>query len=101
MIFPALSPQILSRFPPTLLLSGTRDQALSSCVESELALRRAGAVTEMHIWDGMWHAFFVDPDMPESREAYGVIAKFFERHLSPKIRHAEEEQFGDDNATHY
>jgi len=101
MIFPALSPQILSRFPPTLLLSGTRDQALSSCVESELALRRAGAVTEMHIWDGMWHAFFVDPDMPESREAYGVIAKFFERHLNPKIRHAEEEQFGDDNATHY
>jgi acetyl esterase/lipase len=86
MIFPALSAQILRHFPPTLLLSGTRDQALSSCVESELALRRAGVVTEMHVWDGMWHAFFVDPDMPESREAFGMIARFFERHLNPESK---------------
>jgi len=30
----------------------------------------------------MWHAFFVDPDMPESTQAYQVIARFFARHLA-------------------
>ncbi len=80
-VFPGLSDDVLRRFPPTLLLTGTRDQALSSSIRSEIALHRAGVFTEMHIWDGMWHAFFVDPDIPESREAYGFIADFFRSHL--------------------
>jgi epsilon-lactone hydrolase len=29
----------------------------------------------------LWHAFFVDPDLPESKEVYGVIVRFFDRHL--------------------
>jgi hypothetical protein len=29
---------------------------------------KVGVETEMHIWDGMWHAFFIDPDLPESKE---------------------------------
>jgi hypothetical protein len=30
----------------------------------------------------MWHSFFSDPDMPESREAYAVMVGFFDRHLA-------------------
>jgi len=37
--------------------------------------------TELHVWDGMWHSFFSDPDMPESREAYAVMVRFFDRRL--------------------
>jgi acetyl esterase/lipase len=84
LLFPANSPVVLRHFPPTLLLAATRDQAFSSAVESELALHRAGVPTEMRIWDGMWHAFFVDPDIPESREAYAVAAAFFRTHLGHK-----------------
>ncbi len=80
--FAANSSDLLKSFPPTLLLTGTRDQAFSSTIASEVALHAAGVPTEMHVWDGMWHAFFVDPDLPESREAYGDIARFFDRTLA-------------------
>ena len=58
------------------------DFALSSVVRGELLLSNAGVHTEMHVWDGMWHSFFSDPDMPESREAYAVMVGFFDRHLA-------------------
>jgi hypothetical protein len=29
----------------------------------------------------MWHSFFSDPELPESKAAYAVIARFFDRHL--------------------
>jgi len=81
LVFPGYSPAMLARFPPTLLISGTRDFAMSAIVQSERQLSSAGVETEMHIWDGMWHSFFSDPEMPESREAYAVMARFFDRHL--------------------
>lgn len=81
LVVPASSPQVLAQFPPTLLISGTRDFAMSTVVQSERVLSKAGVQTEMHIWDGMWHSFFSDPEMPESREAYAVMAHFFDRHL--------------------
>jgi hypothetical protein len=32
----------------------------------------------------MWHAFFMDPDLPESQEVYRVVADFFARHLGTR-----------------
>jgi len=81
LVVPGNFPNVLAQFPPTLLISGTRDFAMSTVVRSELLLSNAGVQTEMHIWDGMWHSFFSDPEMPESREAYAVMARFFDRHL--------------------
>jgi acetyl esterase/lipase len=43
---------------------------------------RAGVDAELHVWDGLPHAFWYNSDLPESREAYDVIARFFERHLA-------------------
>ena len=82
--FPISSPSLLARFPPTLLISGTRDFSLSSLLEAQAALTNANVEVDLHVWDGMWHAFFVDPDLPESREAYAVIVRFFARHLGAK-----------------
>jgi epsilon-lactone hydrolase len=78
---PVSSLEVLSRFPPTLLISGTRDLALSSVVYTDTRLAKAGVQTELHVWEGMWHAFHFDVDLPESREAYEVVARFFDRHL--------------------
>lgn len=78
---PVSSLEGLSRFPPTLLISGTRDMGLSSVVYTDTRLAKAGVATELHIWEGMWHAFHFDPQLPESREAYDVIARFFDRQL--------------------
>lgn len=81
LVFPANSSQLLAKFPPTLLITGTRDFTMSSEIQSQRLLTDAGVDTELHIWDGMWHSFFSDPEMPESREAYAVMVKFFDRHL--------------------
>ena len=72
----------LAAFPPTLLISGTRDMALSQVLVTNEMLTKAGVIPELHVWEGMWHSFFSDPELPESREAYGVMAHFFVRHLS-------------------
>ena len=84
MVFPGQSPALLAKFPPTLLITGTRDMAMGSVIQSQALLSRAGVETELHVWDGMWHSFFSDPEIPESRDAYRVIVAFFDRHLGHK-----------------
>jgi acetyl esterase/lipase len=81
LVFPAGSPALLKQFPPTLLITGTRDFTMSSEIRSQQLLENAGVDAELHVWDGMWHSFFSDPEMPESKEAYAVMVHFFDRHL--------------------
>ncbi|MGA7538401.1 MAG: alpha/beta hydrolase [Steroidobacteraceae bacterium] len=81
-VLPGVSRKVLARFPPTLLITGTRDFLMSSEIQSANLLTQAGIDAELHVWNGMWHAFFVDPDMPESMQAYRVVAQFFVRHLT-------------------
>jgi epsilon-lactone hydrolase len=81
LVQPGLSPALLAKFPPTLLITGTRDMTLSSVVASQQLLDQAGVQTELHVWEGMWHSFFSDPELPESTDAYRVITRFFQRHL--------------------
>jgi len=54
---------------------------MSSVLRSQSLLTAAGVETELHVWDGMWHAFFSDPEIPESRQAYAVMLRFFDRRL--------------------
>lgn len=87
MVFPVNSRDVLSHFPPTLLIAGSRDFTVSSLFKAQSALTNAGVDAELHVWDGMWHAFFFDPDLPESQEVYRVVVDFFERHLGhPRSR---------------
>jgi acetyl esterase/lipase len=79
--FPADSVELLKRFPPALLISGTRDLALSDVIYTDTQLTKAGAASELHVWDGMGHCFVVDTDAPETRDAWQVIIRFFDRHL--------------------
>jgi len=44
-------------------------------------LTDAGVRTELHIWEGVWHSFFSDPELPESKAMYAVVARFFDREL--------------------
>jgi len=78
---PILSPDILKTFPPTLIITATRAMELSSAVNTHRELVKAGVDAELHVWDGLGHFFYSDIDLPESREAYQVMADFFERRL--------------------
>lgn len=80
-IVPVDYPEILKRFPPTLFTTGTRAHEMSSAAHSHLQLAKQGVESQLYVWDGQGHMFLYNPDLPEAREAYGLIAKFFDQHL--------------------
>ena len=84
--YPLASPDEIKAMPPTLLLAGGRDFAVSALTLADRRLTAAGVPSELHLFDGLPHAFFVWPDMPESMEAYRLIASFFDRHLGRSAR---------------
>lgn len=81
--FPVRSKEVLAKFPPSLLISSTRDLALSSVVHTHSLLVQLGVEGELHVWEGLGHAFFMNPALPQSREVYEVVVKFFDKHLGP------------------
>jgi epsilon-lactone hydrolase len=87
LLSPMVSNELLGRFPPTLLISATRAGELSSTVDTHRRLTGAGVKADLHVWDGLGHAFmFMNPELPESKEAHSVIANFFAQNLPAKAR---------------
>ena len=83
---PGLSPIYgdFGRLPPAVLLTGTRDLFLSNTVRTHRKLRNAGVHAELHVYEGLSHAqFALNPDAPVTKDAYGEMARFFDRHLVP------------------
>lgn len=78
---PVVAPELLSKFPPTLVLTGTRAFDMSTAVNTHRELVKAGVDARLHLWDGLGHAFFYDIDLPESRESFEVMASFFREQL--------------------
>ena len=81
---PLLSPVYgdMSGFPPTILTTGTRDLLLSNTVRVHRKLRAAGVEAELEVYEGQSHAQFGRDDrLPETKEAFGEIAAFFDKHL--------------------
>jgi epsilon-lactone hydrolase len=81
LVAPVNSPEILAWFPPTLIVTGTRGFELSNAVYTHSRLIKAGVDAHLHVWEGLFHGFFYNPDVPESRDCYAVIVKFFDRQL--------------------
>lgn len=67
----------LAKFPPTLLMTGTRDALLSGCSLMHRALKRAGADAELVVFEAMPHGFWNMIQLPESREALQYMVDFF------------------------
>lgn len=81
LVSPGSSDETLRRFPPTLIISGTRGFELSSAVKTHSRLVALGVQADLHVWEGLFHGFFYNPDVPESREAHNVMIRFFDRNL--------------------
>lgn len=83
---PVLSPLFsdLSGMPPTLFITSGRDILLSGTTILQRAFLRAGNDdAELVVFEGLPHAFWNDATLPESKEADGIMAHFFLRHLKP------------------
>jgi monoterpene epsilon-lactone hydrolase len=69
-------------FPPTILISGTRDMLLSDTVRSHRKLRDAGVVADLHVFEGLSHAgYLMAPDSPESVSTFAELSAFLKTHL--------------------
>jgi epsilon-lactone hydrolase len=80
---PALSPLFadLRNMPPTLLVSSTRDMLLSQTSIFHRALLRAGNDAQLVVFEALPHAFWYHFELPETREALELMAKFFDEKL--------------------
>ena len=69
-------------FPPTILISGTRDMLLSDTVRVHRKLREAGIEADLQVFEGMSHAEYIPVfNAPESKEVFQEIVFFFDKHL--------------------
>ena len=81
---PLLSPIYgdMHGFPPAILNTGTRDLLLSNTVRVHRKLREAGVDAQLEVFEGMSHAQYqFDDRVPETREAFGEITAFLDKHL--------------------
>ncbi|HZD32465.1 MAG TPA: alpha/beta hydrolase, partial [Candidatus Angelobacter sp.] len=81
---PVLSPiySDLKGFPPTLFLTSGRDLLLSNTVNLQRAFVNAGVNAQLIVYEGLWHAFWNEWYLPESKEAHHAMADFFDQQLS-------------------
>jgi acetyl esterase/lipase len=81
---PLLSPVYgdMHGFPPSILTTGTRDLLLSNTVRVHRKLRDAGVDAQLEVFEGQSHAQYqFDDRVPETKQAFGEITGFFDRHL--------------------
>ncbi|MFP5227406.1 MAG: alpha/beta hydrolase fold domain-containing protein [Acidobacteriota bacterium] len=82
---PVLSPVFadLRDMPPTLFITSGRDMLLSGTTILQRTFLRAGNDnTQLVVFEGLPHAFWNDPNLPESKEADRIMAHFFTKHLN-------------------
>jgi acetyl esterase/lipase len=82
---PLISPVYgdMAAFPPTILISGTRDLLLSNTVRVHRKLRQAGVEAALQIFEGQSHAHYLrDDSAPETKEAFAEISDFFDKHMA-------------------
>jgi len=81
---PGLSPVYgdFSGFPPTMLVTGTRDLFLSLTVRVHRKMRKAGVKADLNVYEGLSHVeYFVVPNAPESIEVYSELREFLRENL--------------------
>jgi acetyl esterase/lipase len=81
--FPLRSEEVMAQFPPSLLITSTRDFAMSSVVHTHSILIRTGVKADLRVWEGLAHAFQYDENLPQSREVHNAVAGFFDVNLGP------------------
>ena len=80
-ISPARHPEVLAKFPPTLVITGTRAMDMSPAVFTNSALLKAGVKSTLIVGEAMGHCYVYSPDLPEARDAHQATVSFFRENL--------------------
>jgi epsilon-lactone hydrolase len=86
LISPALHPDVAAKFPPTLIITGTRAMDLSPAVVTNSALIKAGVPSTLIVGEGMDHCYIYQHTLPEARDAHQATVNFFKANLGPAGR---------------
>ncbi len=81
---PGLSPIYgdFTGFPPTMLVTGTRDLFLSLAVRVHRKMRASGVRADLNVYEGLSHVeYFVIPHSPESKEVYRELGIFLKHYF--------------------
>ncbi len=69
-------------FPPTFLVTGTRDLLMSNTVRTHIKLRQTGVVADILVYEGMAHAdYMADLAAQETQHAFAELNAFLLQHL--------------------
>lgn len=80
---PVLSPLFadVHGFPPTLFITSTRDALLSGTTILQRHFYESGVESPLVVFEGLPHAFWNTIRLPESHEAFGIMAKFLNKNV--------------------
>ena len=81
---PLISPVYgdFTSFPPTYLVTGTRDLLLSDVVRTHRKIKLAEGIAELNVYEGMSHAgYLLFPNIPESTQVYTELGEFLTKYL--------------------
>ncbi|WP_303961102.1 alpha/beta hydrolase [Succinatimonas hippei] len=79
------SDEALRDFPPTLLISGTRDLFLSNTVRMHKRLLLNDVNTDLVVYEALSHAqYYLNSSAPETFEHYEIVDKFLEKNFIKK-----------------
>lgn len=84
---PLISPLYgdFANFPPTYLVSGTRDMLLSDTVRVHRKLREAGVIADLNVFEGLPHGgYMLTPGSSEFEGTFGDLKVFLQTHLRNK-----------------
>jgi acetyl esterase/lipase len=68
--------------PPIMIQVGTEELLLSDSRTLKEALERDKCIHEYFEWEGMYHVFHIDVNMPETISAFKQIANFLDKYSS-------------------
>ncbi len=80
-ISPALHPEIMAKFPPALIITGTRAMDMSPAIVTNSALIKAKVPSTLIVGEGMGHCYIYQSNLPEARDAHQAIVDFFRANL--------------------
>lgn len=80
-VSPALHLDVAAKFPPTLIITGTRAMDMSPAIYTNSQLLKAGVESRLIVGEGMGHCYIYQSHLPEARDAQQEIVDFFRDHL--------------------
>lgn len=82
MAWPAFDLDVLTKFPPTLIITGTRAMDLSPAIFTHSQLLKAGGRSQLIVGESMGHCYHYQLNLPEGRDACEQIVAFFKEQLA-------------------